>query len=120
PPGGARFAEIAIAQGGSTLGGTNGNDVLIANAPNSTLTGWLGDDIFRVERGSGHTVITDFGSGHDLLDISAFTGAGYAPTIATQGRDTLLSFANGDSITLAGVSSAHLANGARAGTFAFA
>ncbi|HUG59417.1 MAG TPA: type I secretion C-terminal target domain-containing protein, partial [Candidimonas sp.] len=70
--------EVLLAgSGNDTLNGGKGNDILIGGKGNDTLIGGDGDDIFRWESGDqGSTsqpakdVVTDFGNGHDKLDLS--------------------------------------------------
>lgn len=88
--------------GNDTIYGGAGNDTLVGGKGNDLLFGGEGKDTFRFSPGDGHDVIRDFSAG-DALDIYAYTKAGLAPTIHDTGPDVVLSFGNGDSITLMGV-----------------
>ena len=88
--------------GNDTIYGGAGNDTLVGGQGNDLLFGGEGKDTFRFSPGDGHDVIRDFSTG-DALDIYAYTKAGLAPTIQDTGPDVVLSFGNGDSITLMGV-----------------
>jgi Ca2+-binding RTX toxin-like protein len=96
--------------GNDTLSGGAGADTLIGGAGNDRLTGGVGADTFRFAPGSGHDVITDFGLGgeKDVIDISAFKSAGLTPTVHDVGSDLVISFTNGDSITVLGVHTSSL------------
>lgn len=70
--------DILFGQGGNdTLNGGDGNDILIGGSGDDTLTGGFGDDVFQWnfgEQGTSETpandIVTDFGNGNDVLDIS--------------------------------------------------
>ena len=97
------------AEGADTISGGAGADAITGGVGSDQLTGGAGVDTFRFALKSGKDVITDFGvGGHDLLDIQAFTKAGYKAQVIDAGDDTVISFANGDAITLMGVDSHHL------------
>ncbi|MET3528123.1 calcium-binding protein [Phenylobacterium koreense] len=93
--------------GNDTLVGNAGNDTLAGGAGNDLLTGGVGNDMFRFTMGGGRDVVTDFGAGggQDSIDISPYLRAGIGYSIADVGENTVLSFANGDEITLIGVPS---------------
>lgn len=116
---GSVYASIQYDNGTRRETGSGGRDLMIGRS-SATLTGGAGDDTFRVEAGAGSVTITDFGAGHDLLDIGAFTRSGYAPTIALKNGNTVLSFGTGDTVTLVGVSTSHLASAGTSGNFTFA
>ena len=76
---GGSGADVLTAATGSTadvLIGGAGNDVLVANAGLSTLTGDTGNDVFRIATASlnvnSYATITDFAAG-DLLQIAGAT-----------------------------------------------
>ncbi|MDP3853491.1 calcium-binding protein, partial [Phenylobacterium sp.] len=97
-------ANVLDGQGGAdSLSGRVGNDVLIGGTGADQLTGGAGVDRFTFAKGSGKDVVTDFGDGHDVIDISAFLSAGYKATVVDTGPDTVISFTTGDTITLVGV-----------------
>ncbi len=84
------------------IAGTLADEVLLADGGGTTiLTGGLGKDRFVIQRGASAT-ITDFGAGHDLLDLSALSSGG-APTITLSEGNTVLRFGGGETVTLAGV-----------------
>lgn len=83
-----------------------------------TLTGGGGADVFVFRPGSGWDVVTDFSPSEDSLDLSAYVSASIAWTTAKVGADTVLTFGNGDLVTLLGVTYAgafNASNGDRAG-----
>jgi hypothetical protein len=47
-------------------------------------------------------VITDYGNGADRIDISAYQKAGLTPTLTNVGGNLVISFTDGDSITVLG------------------
>jgi beta-glucanase (GH16 family) len=91
------------AGGNDTMNGASGADTIVGGAGDDRLTGGVGADTFIVNRGDGHDVITDFGNGADVLDLSNFYKAGLTPTITGSGDDTLIRFSTGESISLLGV-----------------
>jgi hypothetical protein len=90
--------------GNDTLNGGAGADYISGGIGNDRLTGGTGKDTFIFEKGSGQDVITDFSKAdHDVIDISAFTKAGYKPTLTDVGADLKISFSTGDTIILTGI-----------------
>ena len=61
--------------GADLLSGGGGNDILIGDPGLDRLTGGAGADIFVIKPNSGFDVITDFQTGVDKLDLSAFNFA---------------------------------------------
>ncbi len=65
--------------GNDTILGVRGDDILKGGTGQDTMTGGLGDDVFLFTR-KGHSTnaaadsITDFTSGADVIDLSAFNG----------------------------------------------
>jgi Ca2+-binding RTX toxin-like protein len=96
--------------GADTLNGGGGADTLIGGTGADRLIGGDGDDTFRFTPGGGQDVITDFGSGagQETLDIYAYTLAGLTPKVIDVGGNAVISFTNGDSITLIGHTAAEL------------
>lgn len=106
--------------GADTLLGGAGTDTLDGGAGNDTLTGGDGTDTFVFSDGSGADRITDFnltrvnGKTIDQLDVSDLTNAAGNPVSSrdvivtdTNGDgtgDAILTFPNGETIILAGVS----------------
>ena len=91
--------------GANVINGGAGNDLIDGGGGNDTLIGGTGIDTFVFEKGSGKDVINDFGLGgeHDIIDISAYTSAGYKATVKDSGANVVISFSTGDTITLLGV-----------------
>ena len=59
--------------GNDRLYGGSGNDVLISGSGTDRVWGQGGRDTFRVQRGSGYTIIEDFNDGVDRIQLG--TGA---------------------------------------------
>ncbi|WP_298256538.1 Hint domain-containing protein [uncultured Litoreibacter sp.] len=113
-----------VADGGTgqdQLFGEDGDDILTGGAGDDQLTGGAGDDIFVYADGAGNDIIYDFDMGdpdddgftNDQLDVSGLTNASSDPvtytdvTVTDDGSgNAVLSFPNGESITLFGVSPA--------------
>ena len=103
--------NILTGQGGNdTVSGGLGSDTITGGAGDDRLIGGDGADRFIFAQGAGDDVIVDFGAGSaaDMLDISAFIQAGLTPTLSTVNGNAVISFTNGDSITLLGVSTTEL------------
>ena len=97
--------------GDDIIEGGGGNDTLYGGLGSNRLTGGAGADTFIFDLQAGHhQVVTDFGQSgdHDALNISSFTNAGLAPTLTDTGLGTMLSFSNGETIELLGVSVSQL------------
>ena len=117
---------------GDTLTGSNASNVMIGGAGSDTidggtgndlLTGGAGDDVFVISAGSGADTISDFdisdsdgdGRFNDQLDLSGLTDAQGNPiqladvTVTDDGfGNALLSFPNGETILMQGVSPAQM------------
>ncbi len=99
--------------GDDTLTGGAGADRLVGGAGSDTLTGGAGADEFAVLDGDGHATITDFtlsGAEADQLDLSGLTNANGEPVkvgdidVSDDGSgNALLSFPNGETLTLEGI-----------------
>jgi len=110
---GNTLANVITGNGAAnSLVGGAGADTLIGGAGADTLTGGLGDDsltggsgadVFVFAKGDGHDVITDFGNGADVLNLSSYLNAGYTPTLVLSGSDTLVQFSTGEYVRLIGV-----------------
>ncbi len=115
--------------GDDTILGEEGDDTLTGGTGNDSLTGGTGSDQFSFDDGSGTDTITDFdltdsgdGTTIDQLDLSGLTDAGGDPvniwdvTVTdTNGDgtgDAILTFPNGESITLQGVLPTEVDSGA--------
>ena len=93
---GSKYADLIINSGSNvTIYGAAGNDTL-ANTGNATFTGGAGADFFVYA--TGELSITDYGTGADkiILFIATIEDA------ATSGDDLILSFGDGDSMTIDG------------------
>ncbi|CAN7291856.1 family 16 glycosylhydrolase [Phenylobacterium sp. LjRoot225] len=100
--------QIEGRAGADTLNGMGGADTIIGGAGDDLLTGSWGADTFTFNKGDGHDVITDFGYGADVLNLSNFLNAGLKPTVVASGADTLIHFSTGESISLLGVQPSQL------------
>ena len=85
----------------NTINGMGGDD---------WLEGGMGADTFVLAPGAGHDRIVDFGLGgeRDALNVAAYIAASVTWTVAQQGADTLVAFANGDSVLLEQTLSSHV------------
>jgi beta-glucanase (GH16 family) len=101
--------------GADTIDGGSGYDTIVGGAGDDSLTGGVWGDTFIFAKGSGHDVISDFGNGADVIDVSAYLSLGYTPTLVASGADTVIQFTTGDWIRLTGVAPADLV--ANAGGF---
>lgn len=105
-----------LLSGASTLSGGAGEDVLVAHASGAVLSGGAGADVFvaSVLSDPEQSVIriTDFTSGVDCLDLSAFTGLRSLADVTAVGRAggielrveghrVLIDSANGTALSLA-------------------
>lgn len=92
--------------GNDTLIGSKFRDQIVGGEGDDRLTGGAGSDFFEFLPHAGKDVITDFdaiGAGihQDYLLLSA--GMTYTERSAHHGRDTVLEFGNGDTLTLSQV-----------------
>ncbi|HEV7265534.1 MAG TPA: peroxidase family protein [Falsiroseomonas sp.] len=84
-----------------TLRGGAGEDLLDGGPGNDVLTGDQHADIFVMARGYGADRATDFKSGQDRLDLSDFGFDSIADVaVQQQGRNLVLDFGDGNSLTL--------------------
>lgn len=85
--------------------GGSGNDTIRGNDADNILTSGLGDDVFVFDAAWGDDTVTDFEDGSDTLDLSD-TSLTFADLTVTQsGSDTIVADADGNSITLTGLTS---------------
>jgi hypothetical protein len=104
--------------GNDVLYGLAGNDFLFGDAGSDTLVGGLGDDTFYFAVNNGADVIADFvagaGSG-DLIDLAGYPGMGTFSDVmdhaAQIGANTVITFGNGDVLTLNNVVRTNLVAG---------
>jgi Ca2+-binding RTX toxin-like protein len=91
---------------GNRLIGNSGDNLLGGDAGNDHLTGHGGADTFVFKTGDNHDAITDFqvsGSDHDVAALLVGGIASFADLkshMSQHGDDVLLTFDNGDSLTL--------------------
>ncbi len=119
------FGNDSLTGGGGsdTLEGGQGDDVLSGGAGDDTLTGGTGDDTFVMSQTGGADTITDFdladddgdGRSNDQLDVAALRDTEGNPvtisdvTVSEDGDgNAVLSFPEGESITLQGISAAQM------------
>jgi Ca2+-binding RTX toxin-like protein len=95
--------RITGGAGANRIEGQAGDDILNGGAGQDVLVGGSGKDLFQFNLGDGKDVIADFQDGLDRIDLSAFVQAKIGWTIGAVGPDAVVSFANGDSLTLTGV-----------------
>ncbi|MEL7116781.1 MAG: Hint domain-containing protein [Pseudomonadota bacterium] len=106
-----------------SIDGFAGDDTITGGTGNDTMTGGVGDDVFVLADGSGADVITDYDTGdtnndgffNDQLDVTGLTDAGGNPVnawdvvVSDDGSgNALLSFPNGETIVLQGVTPAEV------------
>ena len=92
--------------GADTLSGEGGNDLLIGGEGNDTLTGGAGTDTFVIGANSGADVVTDFTPASDLIDVSALglsPAAALALAVSNGAGGTILTFSDGNTLTLTGI-----------------
>lgn len=85
--------------------GNGGNDKLKGGAGDDVLTGGAGNDKFVFDDNWGSDTITDYGTGNDLLDMSASTLTYQDLTVSQSGLDTEIVDGFGNVITLTGIDS---------------
>jgi Ca2+-binding RTX toxin-like protein len=94
--------------GRDTLDGGAGNDFLIGYGGDDVLTGGAGGDIFHAQANGGIDRVTDFSRAQgDRVELDP--GAQY--TLSQIGADTVINFAGGGQMILAGVQMSTLAAG---------
>jgi len=87
-------------QGDDTLFGGQGDDVIAGNLGSDVLAGNLGADTFAFAPGGGADVVSDFHADQgDRLQIAA----GMTWTVSAGATGAVVSFGNGDQVTLAGI-----------------
>ena len=115
---GTDFTDFLLGNASAnTLVGGDGNDMLTGRGGADILTGGAGDDTFRYlatadSTVAAHDVITDFGNGSDVIDLTAISGitndAVYsATTPTTVAAHSVVYFQNGaDTVIYANASNA--------------
>jgi trimeric autotransporter adhesin len=101
--GGLEDEILSGGAGNDLLDGRFGNDILIGGTGNDRLSGSGGDDIYRIARGDGQDIISDFASfftGRGGLDTVEFAAdirpAEIILTKANSGQDYIINFENSD------------------------
>ncbi|MET0277218.1 MAG: VCBS domain-containing protein [Pseudorhodoplanes sp.] len=95
--------------------GSEGADILVGSDFRDTFSGGLGNDILTGNGGpdkfiyqAGNDTVTDFSIGQDKIDLTAFnyihSMADIGPRAYQDGLDTVITFGEGDSLRLVGVS----------------
>lgn len=96
--------------GNDTINGGAGMDSIIGGAGNDYLIGGDGYDVFTFRPGGGQDTIADIasGAGQDTIDIYAYSVAGMKPIVKEVDGHAVISFSNGDSISVLGVHASDL------------
>jgi VCBS repeat-containing protein len=107
----AGIDQIYGTSGNDTLDGNAGNDTIESRGGNDLIFGGNGADNFRFASDAGHTVIGDFTSGEDHIDLSGIVAtddlaewiAGHVSQSPANGADTLITVCDDLTITLRNV-----------------
>ncbi len=105
--GGSKNDTIDGGSGNDVIAGGNNSDSITDGTGSDTLSGGNHTDSFIITQGAGDAdVITDFATGSEQVDLSAFANLTYWSDLdATQvASDVLLDLGNGQTLTLEGVS----------------
>ncbi|CUH63202.1 Hemolysin, chromosomal [Thalassovita gelatinovora] len=123
--GGTGHDTLSGGDGNDTLSGGDGNDTLSGDAGNDVLSGGTGYDTFVATNDSGDDTISDFNMGdddrdgftNDQLDVSSLIDADgeavetWDVVVSDDGSgNAVLTFPNGESMLLSGVSPASVSN----------
>ncbi len=112
------YDAILVGDAGGVIGSV-ADELLLVDRTGATVAGGGGDDRFLVTLGTSAT-IADFGTGHDLLDLSAFAKSGYQPMMEISGSDLTVKYDQGATITLTGAAAHRLVQtSANSGVYAF-
>lgn len=112
PVNGAEIPDSAMqllgTENDDLLVGGSGDDVLVGFGGDDMLTGGQGSDIFGFNPNFGHDTITDFQLGEDILRLKSYGIGNYddltgSATISVAEDSTMISFQDGSSVTLVGV-----------------
>jgi Ca2+-binding RTX toxin-like protein len=98
--GGGQSDALSGGAGADSLSGGGQNDRLNGGAGNDILSGGGQNDVFVFTVGSGADVVVDFNVRFDALDLTGQTVTSYGSV----GGDALISFDDGGSVRLVGVS----------------
>ncbi len=103
--------NISALGGDDLVDGLGGNDTLNGDAGNDTLTGGAGNDVFVAGVGEGADVITDFTSGEDVIDLSAYGFNAIEDMLISDTIDgAVIDLGDGNNVTLEGVTATSLTN----------
>lgn len=108
--GGTGTATLGGGAGADSIVAATGGGVLIGEVGDDTMAGGAGKDIFVYRSGDGSDVITGFNPASDTLAL-AITGVDLLDVMAravVTGGNTILTMADGSTITLAGVTDINL------------
>jgi beta-glucanase (GH16 family) len=86
--------------GEDTLNGMGGSNTLVAESADTTF-------LFNTLTNVGTDIVENFKRGC-CIDISAFTAAGYTPTLSNSGSNMLITFSTGEVIQVDGVSTSQV------------
>ena len=101
--GGDGHDDLYGGAGSDKLSGGGGRDYLFGGTGNDRLTGGKGSDLFHFSYGAGKDVITDFdaiGGGLKQDRLVLHAGEDFTIRKANHGRDTVLDFSDGHTLTL--------------------
>ena len=82
--------------------GSDFDDMFTSGSTDNILTGGDGDDIFQFLSTTANDVITDFGNGADIIDLTHLGFSDFSEItslITDTGDDLVLTFADGGTIT---------------------
>ena len=96
----ARLTHVIGTKDGDNLTGTDGDDWLEGQGGNDTLSGGARADWYVFEEGDGADVVDDGGTDRDTdkLIIRGYNSSD--ATLSRSGNDAVITFANGDKVTL--------------------
>ncbi len=109
---GTNLKDMLFGNGGKDkIDGKEGNDYISGGESDDMLTGGTGADTFTFEMGDGADIITDFSLTEDVLEIGGFSTIKTVADIvkpdvakaSTDGLDTIITLAPGQTITLKGI-----------------
>lgn len=103
--------DIAALGGDDIVDGLEGNDTIDGQAGNDALTGGAGNDVFVVGLENGADIITDFTSGADQIDVTAYGVTTIDELTITDSLDgAVIDLGDGNQVTLNGVSADSLSD----------
>ncbi|MCP4387885.1 MAG: calcium-binding protein [Gammaproteobacteria bacterium] len=104
--GGAGNDVLWGGSGSDTLNGGAGDDYLIGDAGDDTLRGGNGNDTFIFDPDFGNDTILDFETAGDIIELNGLGVSSFAELqgyFEQNGRDLVIDFGDGNSITLRNV-----------------